>query len=201
MEKNTANKILDTATSLFAVHGFENVTIKQLAKASNINIAAISYYFGGKESLYQEVLKRQFSPAILALRKVEISCGLTANERLRDYGEMIAEIKRKQPYLTSLWHYEMNRHHAAKNSLVVKEYTAQLYQHILSALSQGISQKEFLSDLEPYSTASVLLEMMYAPYVSASVLTEQALSAEDNRKAYTVQAIQHYLLGIKNIPF
>ncbi len=175
MKRNTANKILDAATSLFATLGFTNVTIKQLAKAANVNSTSISYYFKNKENLYQEVLKSQFSPtlqALQALREMQMSCRLTATERLLDYIVVIAAVKRKQPYLISLWHYEINRHDAAPGSFVVKEYTVQLYQYILSALCQGISQKEFLSDLEPYSTASVLLEMMHAPYVPASLLTE-----------------------------
>lgn len=67
MKKNITERILLTATSLFAEIGFTNVTIKQLAHAANINPAAISYYFGGKETLYQEVLRYQFSPAIQAL--------------------------------------------------------------------------------------------------------------------------------------
>ena len=36
MKRNIANKILDTATSLFAELGFENVTIKQLALTTQI---------------------------------------------------------------------------------------------------------------------------------------------------------------------
>lgn len=199
MERNTASKILDTATSLFAALGYEKVTIKQLAQAANINSAAIFYYFKSKENLYQEILKRQFSPAVQALRKIDISCGLSATERLHGYAETIAAVKFKQPYLTSFWHYEMNRHDAGQNSFVVKEYTVQLYLSIFSALSYGISQHEFLPDLEPFSTASILLEVLHAPYVPASLLTEQA-SGKDIRKAYTVQAIHHYLQGIRSVP-
>lgn len=143
MKRNTANKILDTATCLFAELGFENVTVTQLAQAANSNPAAISYYFGGKEKLYQEVLRHQFSSALQALREVETSFRLTANERLLTYVKVLADIKHIQPYLASLWHYEMNRHDAVPNSFVVKEYTAQLYQYIISALCHGISQKEF----------------------------------------------------------
>lgn len=71
MKKNTLNKILDTATVLFAECGFENVTIMQLSQAANINCAAISYYLGGKENLYQEVLRSQFLPALQALRETD----------------------------------------------------------------------------------------------------------------------------------
>lgn len=55
MKKNTANKLLDAATPLLAALGWENVTVSQLAEAANLNRAAISYHFGGKEALYQAV--------------------------------------------------------------------------------------------------------------------------------------------------
>lgn len=201
MKRNTANKILDTATCLFAELGFENVTVTQLAQAANSNPAAISYYFGGKENLYQEVLRSQFSPALQALREVETSFRLTASERLLTYVKVLADIKHIQPYLTSLWHYEMNHHDAVPNSFVVKEYTAQLYQYIISALCHGISQKEFYPDLEPYHAASVLLEMMHhAFYVPVSLLTESPLSVQNVCKDYTIQAARHYLQGMRCIP-
>ncbi|MBP2635338.1 MAG: yttP 3 [Firmicutes bacterium] len=198
MRKKTADEILDAASTLFAKRGFEYVTIKQLAKEANVNCAAVSYYFGGKDKLYQEVLSRQFLPALQALRKVRISYRSTATERLGEYAKMIAAVKSSQPYLTTLWHYEINRRNAVCSNLV-KEYTVQFYQSILFALSHGISQNEFLSDLEPYSATSVLMEIMHAPYASTSVLTEQGRLAEDDYKDYTIQAIYHYLQGIRNV--
>ena len=104
MKKNITERILLTATSLFAEIGFTNVTIKQLAHAANINPAAISYYFGGKETLYQEVLRYQFSPAIQALQEVT-NCRLSATEQLLAYAEAITTVQHKQPFLTSFWKY------------------------------------------------------------------------------------------------
>ena len=196
MKRNTLNKILDTGTSLFAELGFENVTIKQLAQAANSNPAAISYYFGGKENLYQEVLKHQFSPALQALQEVSANCRLTATEQLLAYVEVITAVQHKQPFLASLWQYELNRHAAIPNCFIIKEYTIQLYQRIVSALGYGISQNEFLPNLELYPTAFVLLEMMHALSVPVLLLTEPGLSGPDTRKNYTLQAIRHYLRGI-----
>lgn len=200
MKKNTLNKILNTVTVLFAECRFENVTIMQLAQAANINFAAISYYFGGKENLYQEVLRSQFLPALQALRETEADSSLTATEQLLAYVKIITTVQHKQPYLTVLWQYEMNRHATVQNRSVMEEYTAQLYQHIVSTLCYGISQKEFLPDLELYHTAFVLLEIIHAPYVPASLLSEPGLPGTDPRKNYTLQAVRHYLQGIRYIP-
>lgn len=47
------NKILLTALELFAEKGFERVTVRQIAKEAQVNISAISYYFGDKAGLYK----------------------------------------------------------------------------------------------------------------------------------------------------
>ncbi|WP_094607698.1 hypothetical protein SPSIL_009420 [Sporomusa silvacetica DSM 10669] len=199
MKKNTVNRIIDTATSLFAVLGFENVTINQLAEAAQVNVASISYYFGGKGSLYQVILKKQFSPALQALRKIETKFNITEIERLIGYAELITEVKHKQPFLNPLWRYEIIRS-TAHSSPVVKDYTFQLYQYIFVSLCQGIANKEFVPDLQPHNTASLLVEIIHAPCIPFSLTTECAPLVEDTGKNYAVQAFHHYLHGIRCAP-
>lgn len=200
MKSNTVNRIIDTATTLFATHGFEHVTVIHLAEAAHVNVASISYYFNGKESLYKIVLKNQFSPALQSLREIETKVRLTETERLIGYAELIAEVKRKQPYLNPLWHYEIIRHNAAHSIPVVKEYTVQLYQYIFSSLCQGIANREFVPNLQPHNTASLLVEIIHVPCVPFSLTTECAPLDKDPGKEYAVQAFHHYLQGIRYAP-
>jgi AcrR family transcriptional regulator len=46
-------RLLHTALRLFAEKGFANTSTRELATASGVNIAAISYYFGDKAGLYR----------------------------------------------------------------------------------------------------------------------------------------------------
>lgn len=50
---NTREKILLTALKLFAEQGFERTTVRQIVKVAEVNISAISYYFGDKSGLYK----------------------------------------------------------------------------------------------------------------------------------------------------
>ncbi|MEN9612078.1 MAG: hypothetical protein RLZZ628_2892 [Bacteroidota bacterium] len=54
---DTRALILKTALKLFAEQGFEAVSIRSIAKASDTNIALVSYYFGSKEKLYETILE------------------------------------------------------------------------------------------------------------------------------------------------
>ena len=49
-------KLLEAGLRCFADRGLEGVTIREIARVSGQNSAAIAYYFGGKEGLYRAVL-------------------------------------------------------------------------------------------------------------------------------------------------
>lgn len=55
-------RLLDTAERLFSERGFEGTSIRRLASSAGCNIAAVNYYFGGKEKLYEEVFRRHLIP-------------------------------------------------------------------------------------------------------------------------------------------
>jgi len=47
--------VLTAATRLFAANGFERVTVREICRAADANVAAVNYHFGDKEGLYHEV--------------------------------------------------------------------------------------------------------------------------------------------------
>ncbi|SIQ78627.1 transcriptional regulator, TetR family [Chryseobacterium sp. RU37D] len=49
--------ILFAAEKLFAEKGFEGTSTREIAKAANVNISMISYYFGSKEKLYEKLVE------------------------------------------------------------------------------------------------------------------------------------------------
>jgi len=59
-KQQTKDRLLDAAEQLFASKGFEDVSIRELAAAADVNIAAINYHFQGKENLFREVILRRF---------------------------------------------------------------------------------------------------------------------------------------------
>lgn len=51
-------RLLEAAGKLFARDGYHGVSTRALADAAKVNLAAITYHFGGKQALYHEVLRR-----------------------------------------------------------------------------------------------------------------------------------------------
>ena len=48
-------RLIEAAIKVFGLLGFEGASTRAIAKAAGVNLQAISYYFGGKDSLYLAV--------------------------------------------------------------------------------------------------------------------------------------------------
>ncbi|NOV04710.1 TetR family transcriptional regulator [Paenibacillus planticolens] len=55
-------KIVLAAKMLFAKHGYDATSVRQICEEAGANVALVSYYFGGKESVFYEIF-RQFFPS------------------------------------------------------------------------------------------------------------------------------------------
>jgi AcrR family transcriptional regulator len=60
MESNKS-AILRVAEKLFAIKGFDATTLRDIAQKSKANGALVSYYFGGKEALREEIFARKMA--------------------------------------------------------------------------------------------------------------------------------------------
>ncbi len=53
----TRTTLINTGARLFALHGYHGVSMRTLASEAGVNIAAVSYHFGGKTGLYEAILQ------------------------------------------------------------------------------------------------------------------------------------------------
>ena len=56
----TKSKIMDAARILFADHGFEGTSIREIAKVAEVNVASINYHFSNKDNLFTSILHRGY---------------------------------------------------------------------------------------------------------------------------------------------
>ena len=56
----TKTRILEVARVLFAERGFEGTSIREIAKAAEVNVASVNYHFAGKENLFLEILRQGY---------------------------------------------------------------------------------------------------------------------------------------------
>lgn len=53
------DRILDAAEKLFAEHGFDGVTLRQIASEAEVDVALANYHFGKKFDLFEAVFQRR----------------------------------------------------------------------------------------------------------------------------------------------
>ena len=80
--QDTKSRILDVAEELFSEQGLDRVSVRHITEAAKVNIASVSYHFGGKEELIAAVFERRISPVnqarVAALDKLETKAGTKA---------------------------------------------------------------------------------------------------------------------------
>ena len=59
---NTKERIVDASERLFARHGFDSVSLRQITSEAGANLAAVNYHFGSKEALIVAVVSRYLVP-------------------------------------------------------------------------------------------------------------------------------------------
>lgn len=82
---DTRRSLLDAARRLFAEHGFWAVTVRDITRAARANLAAVSYHFGDKLSLYREVLTESLEEVRTLDPTLHAPPGSSAADQLRHY--------------------------------------------------------------------------------------------------------------------
>ena len=59
--RETAEKILEVASRMFAEKGFANVSVRDICKETGTTAPVIYYYFGNKKGLFDAVARKQIS--------------------------------------------------------------------------------------------------------------------------------------------
>lgn len=112
-ENDTKHKILDAAQALFAQHGYENTSLRQITSAADVNLAAVNYHFGGKQELLFELVGSTIRPinAARLSRLEQLSDGFSTEDVVRCFLEPAIEVLCQDndiPCILSQAHREQN---------------------------------------------------------------------------------------------
>ena len=58
-EAATKAAVFNAAERLFALHGFQNVSVRDITAAAGVNLASVNYHFGSKDALLFEIFRRR----------------------------------------------------------------------------------------------------------------------------------------------
>jgi AcrR family transcriptional regulator len=58
-EAATKNMVFNAAERLFALHGFQNVSVRDITAEAGVNLASVNYHFGSKDALLFEIFRKR----------------------------------------------------------------------------------------------------------------------------------------------
>ncbi len=131
MSDDPASRIQEAATRLFAEHGFEGVGVRDIAQNAGVTVGSINYYFGSKDSLYQECGRR--------LTQIYLA---EARERLEREGpravlEHYAEYSVRDPKLVQVWLDLQGARDPEKRSFSNREIMHPIQTFLIEALGRS----------------------------------------------------------------
>lgn len=149
--------IITIATPLFADKGFNGVSVREIAALAGVNVSMISYYFGGKEGLYGEVLKEQFA----VLQRVAEIARLDADplKKIELYVRATVARYRQNPYLLKFYTSELTNPTPCF-ATIVKPAIQGVVKILQEFFTDGLSHCQFREGLDPTDTALALAGMI-----------------------------------------
>jgi AcrR family transcriptional regulator len=70
---DTRARLIKAAARLFAEHGFDGVSVRDIVREARVNLAAITYHFGSKEQLLEAVIMEKVEPLKQAGMKIAMA--------------------------------------------------------------------------------------------------------------------------------
>lgn len=137
-------KILDATLTLIASQGVQHVTSRKIAALAEVNVAAINYYFGAKDSVINEALKNFMNKLMCSFEYLD-DLSLLPVDRLRSFLRSYADYTLKYPDLFRNFVDQIT--HESSASFEYIEFIKQTGLNKLKRLIQEITQNR-LTDTE-----------------------------------------------------
>jgi len=152
-------KILETATRLFAAHGYDSTSLSHVAKAASVSKALIFWHFETKENLFKAVLSRTIEPYSLDIDDLD---GLSEPAQLRRLIDLYYEFVTENVFSVRFFLSLFLRDDKRPDSLFGKILDLyRLYQQLLGdVIARGQERGTVSKDVNPALHAALILSAL-----------------------------------------
>jgi AcrR family transcriptional regulator len=157
-EASTA-RLLDSALHLFVSRGYRSTNLERIAAAARLSKGAVYFYFGSKERVLLELLKRVQAVVVDEARRTAQMAGPSAADRLVAFLHHQAKLgvtHRDEVLLLILMSLEFGGHRGAVSRAIGRIYR-RLYSFVEGLIRDGIARGELRTDLSPRELAAIVM--------------------------------------------
>lgn len=129
-EEGARQRIINAAGAVFAEHGFERATIREIVTRAEVNLAAVNYHFGDKENLYRATIRYAHEMAAGEVPFPHWDADTPPEVRLRDFVHTMTQrmlITQRLPWHSRLMMREMT-HPSRACREVAEEFIRPIHQ-------------------------------------------------------------------------
>ncbi len=152
-------RLLDSALHLFVSRGYRSTNLEQIAAAARLSKGSVYFYFGSKEAVLLELLKRVQAIVVDDALKTAEAAGPSAADRLVAFLYHQAKLgvtHRDEVLLLILMSLEFGGRKAAASRFIERIYR-RLYGFVERLIKDGIARGELRADLSPRELASIIM--------------------------------------------
>lgn len=192
---DSAERIRLAATQLFALHGYDSVSVKQISDMACTNPALISYYYNGKRNLYLNVLNTQmeiFQKIILAIREKNAS----PRQKLNEYVDALAKFQAENPNQIHLIYREiLSPQPMFKDFVKNKLYI--LHTFMTELVAESVKLGELHTNIQPTHVAFTLEGIILFYFLMHKDVKELGNFKTGEEQNYLTTALNSYLNNLQ----
>lgn len=182
-EIGTEEKIKEAAKTVFIQKGFSGCTIREIAKASGMNVALVCYYFRSKDQLFQLIFQSVMEEFMHSLIQV-FQDEMPLKDKMRILIDKRYEFVEKNPEFPNFIHNELKRNTA------FSEHNKKIFDKIAST---GIFEEALISQqkgemrqIDMFHVTLLIMSNCDFPFISKNFhMTMQEMTEEEIAKKLT----------------
>ena len=148
---DTKEIIMQTAARLFSEKGFEAVSIRELAKEAQVNIAMIAYHYGSKEGLFKAIVEDKIPKSGVQLKAIQKSEG-TAWDKVSMAIDLYIERMFLSDTFNRLIFRELSLEQRPENREVIINAIEKNWRIIKQFIEEGQKSGLFKNEIDPALT-------------------------------------------------
>ena len=148
-------KIIEAARKLFVNKGFKGTTVRDIAAASDTNVAMVNYYFRSKHNLFEEIFNESFDLLTEKIFSI-VSSDVSFFDMLNNWVDVYYDVLIENPQLPMFVIHEINQN---PESLIKRLSTKEPHQ-LYIRLAERIKEEEEKGTIRETSVADFLLNMI-----------------------------------------
>jgi len=174
--KDTSEKILNAASSVFEEKGYSGARMQEIADKASINKALLHYYYKSKDKLFELILKRAIQivfPKINDILKADIDFF----ERIERFTTAYIDMVRKNPHIPGFVIHEINSNPKRLIKLIaLTGFNLNQFKETIKAEVE----KGTIIDISPDQLIMNIISLCILPFIARPIAVNVLLNGDED---------------------